>query len=456
MLLKDKIAGKEYLYLNSIEELGLDVVQNINLENFLVGVTGGKGKIRLVTNERTLVVINASNAATVYKHLNNKVLPFSSSPIQKVDDEGIDSNYMRFYAEAHAYFTLSCKQCADGKEFNYKYDFLGKIYKETNHESYGGSIILFPLTNLQASNVYNAVEGFFNQSEAGKYKTAPHIHNCITFLNQVYNASNFDGAFLDYMTDEEIMDSKDDVFAMGFSQNHYQAPKFIDPNRTKVREFAIAALGQGFEQKWNDLQDEPINHELVKNNSFILERIKTIVRSWESLCTAFYKDKAEVWGFKITDKALNKICDKEPTSTTYFDLYYYYTFEYVHGMQKVFKDTAYAQYLNNCPAHEEVIFICYVSKYKELCKLNIWQSMEMDPSTSEPCHMYERVNIRLNKELKLEGKTALFEKLDQCFVIDENMLSTCPNVNAYNSFTPSDSDEYVGSSNDWDMCMVLP
>jgi hypothetical protein len=460
MLCKDKIAGKEYLYLNSIEELGFDIVQNINLENFLVGVAEGKGRVRLVTNERMLVVINASNAAAVYKHINNKVLPFSSSPIQKVDDEGIDSNYMSFDAVGgHAHFHLSCKQCVDGKEFSYQYDFIGKIHKNINQENLSmyadyssRSVILFPLTNLQASNVYNTVESFYNQSEAGKYKTVPIIENCITFLNRVYNASNFDGAFLDYMTSTEIMDGKEDVFAMGFSQNHYQAPKFIDPNRTKVREFAIAALGEGFEKNWNQHDEEPINYELAKNNSFILERIETIIRSWELVCTALHKNMVEIWNFKITDKALSKLCDKEPTSITYFDLYYYYTFKYMYEMQDVFKDTAYAQYLNDHPALDGVDLICHVKKYKDLCMLSLHQHMESDPPTSEPCHITEDVRIRLNNVLELESKTALIEKLDQCFVIDENMLSTCPNVNAYNSFTPSD----IYSSNDWGMCMVLP
>jgi hypothetical protein len=457
MLYKDKIAGKEYLYFNSIEELEFDVIHKIDLNNFLVGVF--ENTVRLITTEGMLIIINNSNPTAVYKHLNNRVLPFSSLPIQRIDDDGIEENYMRFAGiEGHALFHLSCKQCADGKQFSYQYDLKARVEKiiypqdievdGTHLDSLHTprSMLTFPLTNTQASIVYRAAEGFYEQSNVGNYITIAHIRNCITLPRDIYTSSHFNWSFLNYMKDEEIMNcnGRDSVFALGFVQDHYQVDKinnFFDPYRKKVREFTLETLGRGFEKNWDSHKHKRVDHELAKKNPFILERIQIILKERAFTCTEFIKDNLETWDLKITDSALNKICAQDPASISYFDLYYYYTHGHEYRMQKIFKDTSYAKYLNDIYRFDHVDLLCHIGKYKELCSTKMMGDLN--------------IILTLTPWWNLEDRTELLNKFDQCFVIDESMLNSCPNIYAHDGLIRS-SNDHDYKPNDWDMCGILP
>jgi hypothetical protein len=457
MLYKDKIAGKEHLYFNSIEELEFDVIKKIDLNNFLVGVF--ENTVRLITAEGMLIIINNSNPTTVYKHLNNRALPFSSLPIQRIDDDGIEENYMRFAGiEGHAIFQLYCNRCADGEPFSYQYDLIGRVNKRiypqaleddvTNINSLDKprSLLTFPLTNTQASIVHKAAEWFFEQSEAGKYQTVAYIRNCITLLNDIYNASYFNWSFLNYMTDEEIMNrnGRDSIFALGFVQNHYQVDEdaFIDQDRKKVHEFATETLGKDFAQNWDSNKYLHLDHELVKKNPLILERTKIILKALKFSCTESIQGNLETWDIKITDNALNIICAQNPAKITYFDLYYYHTHRHEYKMKQLFKDTSYAKYLNDVHRFESTDLICHIEKYKELCGTRMMGNIHVTTLTGTTWWNSENL-------------TELLNKFDKCFVIDENMLNSCPNIYAHDGLIRS-SHNHDDKQNDWDMCGILP
>lgn len=407
MIVTDKIAGKEYIQYENVEDLGAEALNKFNLENLLVGVSDNQ--LRLIQNDGMLATITSGEPQDVYNYFNN-LLPFD----KKLDDSGITKNSMQFYGLlqstksdiGHAYFRLACESCADGSKHDAIYDFIGKIKKsEASEEHYIFDQALprievsFALTNENAIKVYNTVEQFYQQSESGKYKYVPVIHNCVTFPSKVYNTSGFDWTYINYFTDTELMsgeNGKDTVFSLVVAQNAYTPAEFVDTDRSKVRAFVKEALGEGFEKQWDTLQHEPINMELASQNPFILSRIDKINEFKQEKVVEFIKDNLLLWDLQITQDALPKFITilMRDNSVDYFELYYYYTFGFAIDLQKIFIDSPYGRYLNDPMPYT----LCAVPEYAKFCN-------EATASLNDAFTRQE-----------------LISSIDQCHVIDEQML----------------------------------
>lgn len=427
MIIKDKIAGKEWLQYKYVEDLGEDAPNQFNLDNFLVG--SSEGQLRLVRKDGMLVKIANGEPKDVYNFFNN-LLPAE----KKLDASGVKENHLKYFGTGgHGIIQLTCNNCALGEPYDYGYDLLSKVNRlnlaipsssdystvleaDLKYGSYPRSILEFSLTDAQSAGVFAALNATYYDSEAGKYKYIPIIHNCISFLTDIYKASYFHGSFIDYLSDTEIMgggEGRDGIFAYAFFQNQYNVPKFIDPDRSKVREFVTEALGKGFEKNWNELQSEKVNMTLVENSPFMQERIKKIHEFKCDITSKILKDNCEAWDIKLTDAAFSKVLSGCSNDPVYYELYYYYIFEHAANMQQMFVGTPYAKYVNEPINIRDVdsnsydgAIICKIPEYAKFC--NQWGEFS-----------------------NVFSKAEIIDSIDQCYVVDEDMLDICPQFGVF-------------------------
>jgi hypothetical protein len=197
---KDSITDRQYYYLSNSDQLDKLISSNsVNTNQILLA--SFNGQIRFLLNDEALVIVEGQTFEQVRNHF----------PIDAI-------NNMTFYlGDGHAAIGFNCGKCDEGNSHNKFYDLISKVgesdtlfYSESSpNYIMAGPNITFFLSDHQANTIFSTLTYLHNESERGNYKYINVIHDCVSFLTDVYKQSGFPYHFSSYFMDEELLSLPD-------------------------------------------------------------------------------------------------------------------------------------------------------------------------------------------------------------------------------------------------------